>query len=108
MVKAIPFLVEGWHAPATPTEPVKPDLLSKSGRSDRRHRWVPGKSWDPVDKSFFVKTTRGGVSRIAGQTGTQDPDPTTRPPTQAGWSGQRHYLHPPCRLPSGSSFPTVW
>jgi len=52
-----------------------PGLWSRPGRSGR-HRWrVPEKTWGPAGRSIR-RTARTGVSRFAGQAGTQAPDPT--------------------------------
>jgi hypothetical protein len=54
------------------------------------------KTWDPADRSF--RKTTSGVSRSAGQAGTQATDPTPAPgQTRRSRAGSTH-PHPPCRL----------
>ena len=58
--------------------PVNPGLLHRTGRSDR-HAGGCHKSLGP-GRRIDSRTTRAGVSRFAGQAGTQAPDPTPAPP----------------------------
>jgi hypothetical protein len=62
--------------------PVKPWPLIQA-RQIRPAAPVGARNWDPADRSFR-KTTRGGVSRIGGQAGTQAPDPTRPSPQDRG------------------------
>src|SRR5690348_15059507 len=41
VVIAVPFMVEGWHAPAG-RRTREPRPLPRPGRSDRHRRWMPG------------------------------------------------------------------
>src|ERR1700679_3135186 len=41
VVIAVPFTVEGWHAPAG-RRTREPRALPRPGRSDRHRRWMPG------------------------------------------------------------------
>jgi hypothetical protein len=66
-----------------------PDLLYRTGRPDREHRWVPGKTWARSTKCP-EKTARHGVSRLAGQTETQAPDPTPSACKGWGWGAKEH------------------
>ena len=98
MVKAIPFKVEGGtHPPAD--RPVNPDLLSRSGRPDRLHRWVPGTILGPVDRSIS-KAARHGVNRLGSQTEPRTPDLTPSSCQPQGW-GSEALLHSPCRVSGG-------
>ena len=65
------------------------DLLSRSGRSNRRHRWVPGTTLGP-GRQIDSQDNRDSVSRLAGQTGTQDSRPYAPTNTPAGMGGQKH------------------
>src|SRR5256885_9233136 len=74
MVIAVPFLRlrDGTHPLAA--GPVNPGLLHRTGRSGRhaggcRINLGPG-------RRIVSRTAREGVSRFAGQAGTQAPDPT--------------------------------
>src|SRR6266480_1919053 len=75
MVNVIPFRVEGWHAPAG-----RPDLEPRplaQARQIRPAAPVGAKgTWSPADRSF--RKTTSGVSRLAGQAGTQTTDPTPK------------------------------
>src|SRR5438046_8421591 len=78
MVMAIPFLWlrDGTHPLAA--GPVNPGLLHRTGRSGRHRGWVP-KNLEP-GRRIVSRTAREGVSRFAGQAGTQAPGPTPTPP----------------------------
>jgi len=54
------------------------------------------KTWDPADRSF--RKTTSGVSRLAGQAGTQATDPTPGPRRTPGSRAGSTHPHPPCRL----------
>src|SRR6266581_7169595 len=95
MVNVIPFVVEGWHAPAG-RRAGNPWPLAQA----RQHRdGTAGgcqKNLGPADRSF--PKTASGVSRLAGQAGTQATDPTPAPrQTVRSRAGSTH-PHPPCRL----------
>ena len=49
MVIAVPFRVEGWHAPAG-RRTREPRSLPRPGRSDRQRRWVPGTGTRPASR----------------------------------------------------------
>jgi hypothetical protein len=49
-------------------------------------------------RRIVSRTAREGVSRFAGQAGTQAPDPTPTPPQNRVSRAGRPYPHPPCRL----------
>src|SRR5580700_6329107 len=74
MVIAIPFLRlrDGTHPLAA--GPVNPGLLHRTGRSGR-HAGGCHKNLGP-GRRIVSRTARKGVSRFAGQAGTQAPDPT--------------------------------
>jgi hypothetical protein len=95
MVNVIPFVVEGWHAPAG-----RPDWEPWPLVQARQHRdgtaggcQEPG---IPADRSF--RKTTSGVSRLAGQAGTQATDPTPTPRQTIGSRAGSTHPHPPCRL----------
>src|SRR5215471_7523235 len=73
MVNVIPFVVEGWHAPAG-----RPDLstpASCTGQADQTgNAGGCQRNLGPADRSF--RKTTNGVSRLAGQAVTRATDPT--------------------------------
>jgi hypothetical protein len=73
-------------------------LANGPGPPDR-HAGGCLKNWDP-GRQIDRRTAPSGVSRIGGQTGTQDPDLTPQPPRKPGRQGRsrKHYPHPPCRI----------
>ena len=54
------------------------------------------KNLGPADRSF--RKTTSGVSRLAGQAGTQATDPTPAPRQTQGSRAGNTYPHPPCRF----------
>ena len=81
MVKAIPFMVEGWHAPAgRPT--CEPRPLVQVGQIRPATQVVPGRLLGP-GRQIVSQDNPSGVSRFGGQAGTQASDLTPAP-------GQNH------------------
>jgi len=80
-----------------PPGSVNPGLLHRTGRSDRHRRWVP-KEPGPRPADRFAGQP-AGVSRFAGQAGTQARPYASAIPKHRK-QGRTHYLHPPCRLRS--------
>jgi hypothetical protein len=68
MVIAVPFSVKGWHAPAGRRTRETP--ASCTGQADRPAAPVGARTWDPADGSL-QRQPRRGVSRLAGQAGSQ-------------------------------------
>ena len=92
----IPFVVEGWHAPAGRRSRETPGLLPRPGRSGTAPPVGATKPGIPADRSY--RRTTSGVSRIEGQAGTQATDPTPRPGQNLGSRTGTINPHPPCRL----------
>src|SRR5215471_18884870 len=80
MVTVIPFVVEGWHAPAG-RRAGNPGLLPRPGSTGTAPP-VGAKNLGPADRSS--RKTTSGVSRLAGQAGTQATDPTPTPAQSGG------------------------
>src|SRR5205814_9159038 len=89
VVIAVPFMAEGWHAPAG-RRTCDPRPLPRPGRSDRQRRWVPLKPGP--GRQIVSKDSPSGVSRFEGQAGTQAPD-ATPPPSQDRGSRARSTTH---------------
>src|SRR5436305_6792723 len=68
---------------------VDPGLLHRPGRSGRLRRWVPETGARPTGR---FEGQRIGVSRLAGQAGTQAPDATPSPGPYGG-SHARSTIH---------------
>jgi Transposase DDE domain len=76
------------------------DLL----RAARRDWAATGLRKDPADRSN--PKTASGVSRLAGQAGTQATDPTPAPGQTRGSRAGSTYPHPPCSImPPGRRWP---
>src|SRR5437762_13820955 len=96
MVNVIPFVVKGWHARAG-RRTGNPGLLPRPGSTGTAPPVGAKGTWDPADRSF--RKTTSGVSRLAGQAGTQATDPTTETgQTHGSRAGEPQHPHPPCRL----------
>src|SRR5262245_20246314 len=80
MVNVIPFVVEGWHAPAS-RRAGNPGLYPGQAAPDDTAGGCQ-RNLGPADRSN-PKTT-SGVSRIEGQAGTQATDPTPAPSQTRG------------------------
>src|SRR5215813_80809 len=91
----IPFAVEGWHAPAgrrsrDPRPLVQARQIGTAPPVGATNNLGPGRQ--------VVRKTTSGVSRLAGQAGTQATDPTPRPGQNPGSRAGTTYPHTPCRL----------
>jgi Transposase len=95
-VVAVPFVVEGWHAPAG-RRTREPRPLPRPGRSGRQRRQVPGTGTRPASRE---QDNLNGVGRIAGQAGSQAPTsrPYHRKTPEVGRCARNRSPHPPCRL----------
>src|SRR5580698_11262149 len=93
IVIAVPFVVEGWHAPAGRRTLVNPALLHRTGRSGRHRRWVPHKTWArPADRFPRTAERRQPVRRPGRDPG---PDPTPAPPqNRASRAGSTIHILP--------------
>jgi hypothetical protein len=86
-----------------PPGPGNPGLLHRPGRSDRQRRWVPKKPGP--GRQIVSQDSQSGVSRLAGQAGTQATDPT--PPLTENLGGGTGAL-PTSSLPSLRGFVSVF
>ncbi len=92
MDTVIPFVVEGWHAPAGHRTGEPWPLVQARQNRDGTAGGCQ-KNWDPADRSF--RKTTSGVSRLARQAGTQATDPTPVPGQTRGSRAGSTHPHPP-------------
>jgi hypothetical protein len=96
MVIAVPFVVEGWHAPAG-RRTREPRPLAQA-RQIGPAAPVGARNWDPAGKPVAGQPQRRRPDRRSGR--VPGPDATPEPPQHPGSRAacRKHSSHPPCRI----------